>query len=459
MGEEVSALVKRVQQLEQWRDEHTRSDSTSAQLERPLPQRPVPESVVHHAVEPAHDSILATSACAELPTTPSRKLQTTKEWKTHFETLYWAGGRPSTYQRVQDFDRQYQCPVNPETGMPCSMTVTNRVAHNVKDATGRYDNYDAVLYRAWFAPAGAWLYPKVRNPHQQYVLMFDEAPYITNNLKAIMSHPVIDNFNVSMGYTRSSHINMAFGPSWDRLFDVPPLPARERTKAAPVAWVAHNCEAPNHRHRLVEALMKHVKVDSFGDCLHTAEWPDFMQYERKARRREHITAYESGVPRLIGPTMEKFIGRYKFYLSLENQNCDDYLSEKFWRAMYAGTLPIVAGPPNLKDFLPAPNAFINADDYDSVEKLAEYITYLDGNDTAYDEIMSWRLDPCKVLPGFKDIAAKTRISSKHWRGYARPMEELMCDLCWFLQVNSTVPHHIEPITSTCNMRDYRTKWT
>ena len=34
-----------------------------------------------------------------------------------------------------------------------------------------------------------------------------------------------------------------------------------------------------------------------------------------------------------------------FYLAFESQTCTDYITEKFWRALYYGMIPIVLGPP------------------------------------------------------------------------------------------------------------------
>ena len=41
---------------------------------------------------------------------------------------------------------------------------------------------------------------------------------------------------------------------------------------------------------------------------------------------------------------------YKFYLSLENALCHDYITEKFYLAIQAGALPIVYGGGSKADY-------------------------------------------------------------------------------------------------------------
>jgi Glycosyltransferase family 10 (fucosyltransferase) C-term len=49
-------------------------------------------------------------------------------------------------------------------------------------------------------------------------------------------------------------------------------------------------------------------------------------------------------------------------LALENQQQDDYTTEKIWGALAAGTLPVYWGAPNIKDHVP-PHSIIVVDDF------------------------------------------------------------------------------------------------
>ncbi|EPB74943.1 hypothetical protein ANCCEY_05960 [Ancylostoma ceylanicum] len=81
---------------------------------------------------------------------------------------------------------------------------------------------------------------------------------------------------------------------------------------------------------------------------------------------------------------------YKFYLAFENSNCLQYITEKFWiNALSTNVVPIVMGAPK-EDYMRVapPHSFIHVDDYEPQE-LAKYLTYLNNNDTAYNEYFRW----------------------------------------------------------------------
>lgn len=44
----------------------------------------------------------------------------------------------------------------------------------------------------------------------------------------------------------------------------------------------------------------------------------------------------------------KFIARYKFVIAYENSVCEDYITEKLWRPLIVGVVPIYYGAPNVQ---------------------------------------------------------------------------------------------------------------
>jgi hypothetical protein len=85
-----------------------------------------------------------------------------------------------------------------------------------------------------------------------------------------------------------------------------PLPTdfiRRKSKQAPILWIAKNCYASSGREHYIQELMKYINVDSYGDCLNTKPFPP-----NKSR--------------------EQLMTEYKFYLAIENANCEDYGKSK-----------------------------------------------------------------------------------------------------------------------------------
>lgn len=43
--------------------------------------------------------------------------------------------------------------------------------------------------------------------------------------------------------------------------------------------------------------------------------------------------------------------KYKFSFAMENAICDDYITEKLWRPLMLGSVPIIHGSPKIKVFV------------------------------------------------------------------------------------------------------------
>lgn len=95
----------------------------------------------------------------------------------------------------------------------------------------------------------------------------------------------------------------------------------------------------------------------------------------------------------IGEIFYNEIRKYKFYLAFENGfHCKDYITEKFWiNGLKTGTVPVVWGASKVDILKVAPtNSFIHVDDFPTYQKLADYLSYLSKNETAYRKYLEWR---------------------------------------------------------------------
>lgn len=139
------------------------------------------------------------------------------------------------------------------------------------------------------------------------------------------------------------------------------------------SFLANNCESANHREQMVLQLMQSnvFGVESLSGCLHNSGPPPGV----------HDMSNKTAV-----------LEQYLFHLAFENQNEDDYITEKLWGVLSSGTVPIYFGAPNVKEHAP-PNSIIVVDDYDSMEDLAAYLQKVATNKTLYETYHAWRKQP------------------------------------------------------------------
>ena len=138
-----------------------------------------------------------------------------------------------------------------------------------------------------------------------------------------------------------------------------------------------NCDTVmSGRSFVIEKLIERGLVDSFGRCNNNAELP-----------LEHSPSdgLNGGMPGNKTSLME----RYAFVAAFENSYYPGYATEKVWEPLWQGSLPIYLGAPNIRSMLPE-NSFINVDDFNSIDALADYIENLIQNRTAYDFYHEWR---------------------------------------------------------------------
>eukprot|EP01129_Flabellula_baltica_P005570 TRINITY_DN202_c0_g1_i1.p1 TRINITY_DN202_c0_g1~~TRINITY_DN202_c0_g1_i1.p1 ORF type:complete len:430 (+),score=69.96 TRINITY_DN202_c0_g1_i1:12-1301(+) len=144
----------------------------------------------------------------------------------------------------------------------------------------------------------------------------------------------------------------------------------------PVFWAARNCKTRSGRENYMRKLTEHVGVSIYGSCLRNTP-PSNKDQTRSGNIYLHP---------------QEWADKHYFYFAAENSNCKDYVTEKYWKTLAAGLIPIVDGPDDYSAFLPSEKSVIRMDQY-TPEELAEYLKYLVSNHTAYLEYMPWKTDP------------------------------------------------------------------
>jgi alpha-1,3-fucosyltransferase 10 len=143
------------------------------------------------------------------------------------------------------------------------------------------------------------------------------------------------------------------------------------SEIAPVLYIQSDCDTPVDRDPYVSEIMKYVQVDSYGACLNNKKFPP-----------EIAEIYSLD---LYNDKLLRFIAKYKFVIAFENGICDDYITEKLWRPLFTGTVPIYLGSPSVQDWLPNKNSVILAKNFQSPELLTKHINEINLDDSLYEK--------------------------------------------------------------------------
>nr|AYF58455.1 alpha-(1,3)fucosyltransferase [Elephant endotheliotropic herpesvirus 1A] len=200
--------------------------------------------------------------------------------------------------------------------------------------------------------------PALQRPFfQKWVWMNFESP--TNSPKS----PEIENiFNLTCTYRADSDIPVPYG------FLVPRIPDTEMFQPPPkdklICWVISNYNPDHARSKYYQELSSHIDIHVYGNAA-----------------GYHIP----------NDQFMPLLASCKFYLAFENSIHTDYITEKLYKPLLAGSVPIVLGAArqNYEKYVPS-TAFIHIHDYNSVSDLVAHIRTLDKNRTLYLNYFQWR---------------------------------------------------------------------
>lgn len=153
-----------------------------------------------------------------------------------------------------------------------------------------------------------------------------------------------------------------------------------------VSFLARNCHSKNGREKTItELISSGIRVDSMSSCLHNHAKPGGSDDKIEIMRN------------------------YKFHAAFENGNVKDYVTEKVYLALAAGTVPIYIGAPNIDDFVPK-GSIIRVDAFDSIEELSRHLKECMDNNDKYQQYHTWRYNP--INKDFMRKFAFTNVSTE-----------------------------------------------
>jgi hypothetical protein len=148
-------------------------------------------------------------------------------------------------------------------------------------------------------------------------------------------------------------------------------PPQPKTADAPAVYIASSTMNRSGRTEYVRELMQYIAVDSYGRALQNRTFADDRGRETKLA----------------------MIARYKFTLAFENSIAQDYVTEKFFDPLIAGSVPVYLGAPNVADFAPGERCFIDTADFAGPRELADELLRLASDERAYKEYLAWKTKP------------------------------------------------------------------
>ncbi|XP_067944930.1 4-galactosyl-N-acetylglucosaminide 3-alpha-L-fucosyltransferase FUT6-like [Watersipora subatra] len=233
--------------------------------------------------------------------------------------------------------------------------------------------------------------PKRYKDDQKWILIIREPPafYYPEQLKLLNN-----TFNLSMTYQSDSDIVIPYGWYWKNTPSEVAKMEREKVdhmkgKNKTVVWLVSNCITSSRREEYVNELKRHIDVDIFGGC-----------GNKSAADNTHADKFR----RVLSM-------QYKFYIAFENSDCDEYITEKLWRNLRLGMIPIVRGRRARYEKFAPPNSYIHADSFLNAKQLADYLKEVASNSTLFHKYHEWRI---KYNTNYKTFTI-----NRNW----------LCDIC------------------------------
>lgn len=160
-----------------------------------------------------------------------------------------------------------------------------------------------------------------------------------------------------------------------------------------IAWITSRCNSPSYRQLIASQLQSYnISVHIYGSC---------GPFRCKVPKSQALSGVDCRV---------QIYNKYKFYLSFENTNCQDYVTEKYFDILaFSEMIPIVYGGAIYAKLFP-PKSFINVKDFSNIGDLANYLQYLSQNLNEWIKYFEWRksywVSNNRFVTGYCDLCNK-----------------------------------------------------
>lgn len=248
--------------------------------------------------------------------------------------------------------------------MECSITL------DYTEEARKIRNFDVVVFTnvyPWITDdMWDWLHSN-RTHAQRWVIVSEESPINARGFQLPEKYADVT-FDWIASYKTDSEFRQPYGryepfPE-DEIKSELDLEIYLKNKTNVVSWMGSNCDKRLQTVRELESMIQLKKYGKCGDF--ELPWEDYN-------------------------ALFNLLNTFKFYLSFENSCCDDYITEKFWRTLDMGVVPVVMGATaeQYANVAP-PNSFIHVEEFSSLSELVNYLMELNANNEKYLEYFQWK---------------------------------------------------------------------
>ena len=159
--------------------------------------------------------------------------------------------------------------------------------------------------------------------------------------------------------------------------------------ASSILWLNSNCQTASNRTGYMTEMMRYIPVDAWGRCGRN-KGPDFPPEIMKIQETSPNISFYQGH---WGKAKKALLKNYLFTVAIENTFTYDYVTEKLWQPLAAGSVPLYYGAPNIEDWLPCTNCIVDLRQFSNPREAAEFVENVSRNATRYAEFHKWRSEP------------------------------------------------------------------
>jgi hypothetical protein len=224
-----------------------------------------------------------------------------------------------------------------------------------------------------------------RNPNAVWILWNDEATPINKSFNKLSPF-----FNWTLSFRTNSEVyEGSYGffenrnpvkPEQLRLAKTAVYENEFKKRKNSILWFVNNCL--KSRLQVAFDISKFYPVTVYTSCVlddtEQALYPNLRLVRDKCDKDSSCEKTQ--------------FSQHKYYLAFENTNCSDYVTEKIWKALGGGMIPIVYQPSRESyGRLGIPDkSFVHMEDFGfSAKSLADYLRRVDGNFDLFYEYVKW----------------------------------------------------------------------